>query len=228
MPFDAVSLVQPFYDFGFAAWAAPGSRFVRCASGGNSLLDRALNALAEVSVVGVTLPTPSGGPPLELDPEVAEEAARVVVRLLEREATVCAEDDGKDVPLRPSDIGMTSTHRVMNHALWQALPSRIRSEVRVDTPERWQGLERKVMVVVHPLSGVVHPSAFDLETGRLCVMASRHRAGMVLVTRDHLGDTLKSHIPSAEQAVGRADVTGRGHWAHLQFWSNCLHRMRVA
>lgn len=219
LPYDAVSLVQPFYDFGFAAWATPGSRFVRCASGGRSALYRALNALAEVSVVGVTLTTPSGGPSLELDPEVAEEAARVVVRLLERDASVCAEDDGKVVPLRPADLGMTSTHRVMNHALWQALPSRIRSEVRVDTPERWQGLERKVMVVVHPLAGVVHPSAFDLETGRLCVMASRHQTGMVLVTTAHLGETLRPQIPSVEQAVRRADVTGRG--------SKCTPRLRT-
>ena len=60
------------------------------------------------------------------------------------------------------------------------------SEVSVDTPERWQGLECKVMVMVHPLSGVVRPSAFDLETGRLCVMASRHKAGLLVVTRDHL------------------------------------------
>lgn len=45
------------------------------------------------------------------------------------------------------------------------------------------------MIAVHPLSGVLRPSAFDLETGRLCVMASRHLAGMVVLGRDHLGLT---------------------------------------
>jgi hypothetical protein len=74
------------------------------------------------------------------------------------------------------------------------------------------------MIVVHPLSGVVRPSAFDLETGRLCVMASRHRAGLIVVSRDHVGATLDSHFPEAEQAVGRPDSAGRGHWQNLGFW----------
>jgi hypothetical protein len=111
----------------------------------------------------------------------------------------------------------------MNGAIERALPDGLRGAVRVDTPERWQGLERKVMVAVHPLSSVIHPSAFDLETGRLCVMASRHRSGLIVVTRDHIPLTLETHIPAAEQAVGRPDVTGRGHQQHLGFWEQ-LHR----
>src|SRR5207249_8262289 len=80
------------------------------------------------------------------------------------------------------------------HLHLHSFPTRRSSDlVRVDTPERWQGLECKVMVVVHPLSGVLRPSAFDLETGRLCVMASRHRAGMVVLSRDHLENTLKGY-----------------------------------
>ena len=82
-----------------------------------------------------------------------------------------------------------------------------------------QGLERRVMVVVHPLSGVSQPSAFDLETGRLCVMASRHQVGLVIVSRDHLTDTLDTHLPTADQAVGRADVSGRGHHQNWTFWN---------
>jgi hypothetical protein len=78
------------------------------------------------------------------------------------------------------------------------------------------------MVVVHPLSGVTQPSAFDLETGRLCVMASRHQAGLVIVSRDHVPGTLESHLPRAEQAIGRPDVTGRGHAQNLRFWER-LH-----
>ena len=66
--------------------------------------------------------------------------------------------------------------------------------IQVTTPERWQGLQRAVMIAVHPLSGVQTPSAFDLETGRLCVMASRHKAACIFITRDHVGDTLNSHL----------------------------------
>ena len=75
------------------------------------------------------------------------------------------------------------------------------------------------MIAVHPLSGVADPSAFDIETGRLCVMASRHQAGFIMLTRDHVGETLRNYVPSAEQAPGRPDTVGRGHDAHLKFWS---------
>ena len=100
--------------------------------------------------------------------------------------TVVTEDGAR--PLAPEDIGLSATHRVMNTRMLDALGDLAGQGVRVDTPERWQGLEREVMIVVHPLSGVVRPSAFDLSTGRLCVMASRHRVGLVMVTRDHVGD----------------------------------------
>jgi len=56
------------------------------------------------------------------------------------------------------------------------------------------------MVAVHPLSGVTDPTAFDLSTGRLCVMTSRHRVGLFLVTRDHVGDAAPSRtVPGARR-----------------------------
>ena len=115
----------------------------------------------------------------------------------------------------------------MNAAMELRLPPSLRGHVHVDTPERWQGLERAVIVAVHPLSGVLHPSDFDLETGRLCVMASRHQAGMVIVTRDHIGETLDTHLPAAEQPVGRPDVAGRGHHQNVTFWNALLAQNRV-
>lgn len=219
LPPDAVDLVRSFYDFEFDGWADPGDRQVR-ANGVHRRdgVDDAIDALRARSVVALTLPTPEDGPPLELDDEIAGLAADVAARLLDRRATAATEDGGRLRPLRAADIGIVATHRVVNSAIRQALPAGLRDVVRVDTPERWQGLERPIMIAVHPLSGVVHPTAFDLETGRLCVMASRHRAGLVIVTRDHLRHTLESHIPAAEQAVGRPDVTGRGHDQHLGLW----------
>ena len=90
-------------------------------------------------------------------------------------------------------------------------------KIRVTTPERWQGLEKPIMIAVHPLSGVTSPSGFDLETGRLCVMSSRHEAACFFVTRDHISETLDAHLPSADQALGCADLVGRGHAMHRQF-----------
>ena len=230
LPADAVDLVRPFYDFGFEAWARDGERSVDPGRrrGRSNDVDAAIELLAAGSVAAFTIATPAEGPPLEEDMELAHAAARLAARLLERGARAVDGDGGQPERLRPADIGLAATHRVMNAAMTQALPDALRHDVRVDTPERWQGLERKLMIIVHPLSGVTRPSAFDLETGRLCVMASRHRAGMVIVTRDHVPDTLADYVPSAEQAVGRPDVSGRGHHQHYEFWDRLERNGRVA
>lgn len=231
LPHDSVELVRPFYDFEFGSWAQPGERWVRALApvAGAHAVDPALDLLAETSVAAITISTPEEGPPLELDEDIARLAAATAVRLLERGAEVVDDDTGEVRTLEPSDIGLAATHRVVNTAMHQALPSNLRGAagVGVDTPERWQGLERKLMIVVHPLSGVTHPSAFDLETGRLCVMTSRHRAGLIVVGRDHIQSTLETHIPSADQAIGRPDVAGRGHAANLQFWETMAASGRV-
>jgi hypothetical protein len=225
LPHDAVELIRPFYDFHFDAMAEPGERAVTAPRGGVEPIDRAIDLLATGSVVGVTLPTPDGGPPLERDEEVARLAVHLAERLLVREAS--ARMAGKTALLTPADIGLAATHRIMNSAMELTLSVKLRGQIKVDTPERWQGLERRVMIVVHPLSGVVSPSAFDLETGRLCVMASRHQCGLLVVTRDHLHETLESFIPAADQAVGKPDVTGRGHARHLGFWESLQSQGRV-
>ena len=220
LPYDSVDIVRSFYDFGFASCAQPGERSVTVDRIRDVRVpqDDVIELLAERSTVALTLPTPPDGPPLELDTEAARAAVDVALRALQRGAVVVDDASGRKRELRPEDIGFAATHRVVNTALMEALPSSLRQLVRVDTPERWQGLERRLMIVVHPLSGVTSPSGFDIQTGRLCVMVSRHRAGLVVVARDHILHTLQTHMPSAEQSVGRPDITGRGHAANLHFW----------
>jgi len=209
LPNESVDFVRPFYDFPFEAYIPAGER-------GLELGNRWGEVLTKGQPLAVTIPTPDHGPPIEVDHEIAATSAKVVGDLLGGSAVLRFGRYKR--PLEPKDIGVTSSHRVMNAALSSSLGS-WGNKVRVDTPERWQGLERPVMIAVHPLSGVSDPSAFDLETGRLCVMASRHQAGLILLTRDHVGDTLRNYVPSAEQAPGRPDVVGRGHDAHLKFWA---------
>jgi hypothetical protein len=225
LPWDTTDLVQRFYDFPFASWAGPGERHVRPRKGSSHRFDRVLDRLVDSTAVAATLPTPAEGPPLECDDEIATLAAQLVQRVLDRDPIALV--DGEETRLRPEDIGLCATHRVMNTAMQLALPTKLQGRVRADTPERWQGLERKLMIVVHPLSGVVHPSSFDLETGRLCVMASRHQAGLVIVSRDHVGETLDQYLPSAQQAVGRPDTEGRGHAQNTAFWSALADSGRV-
>lgn len=219
LPHEGVSFVKPFYDFDFVAYAPAGESGIELPDG-----HPWATPLGSGRPLALTIPTPSHGPPIEVDEQLAAAAAAVVRELFDAGATLRLA--GETRPLAAGDIGLTSSHRVMNSALTAALGASA-NDVRVDTPERWQGLERPVMIAVHPLSGVTDPSAFDLETGRLCVMASRHQAGLILLTRDHIGETLRNYVPAAGQAPGRPDVVGRGHDAHLRFWdqlesANCI------
>jgi hypothetical protein len=205
--------VQTFYDFDFEAFAPPRARRLRVSGRARQTdaVDRAIGQLTTGSITMLSLPTPPNGPPLEDDPEVAASVVATVARLLERGTTIVTEDGER--ALTAEDIGVCATHRVTNARIARLLGA-LSDAVRVDTAERWQGLERPVMVVVHPLSGVTHPSAFDLETGRLCVMLSRHRVGVVIVGRDHIAGTLDDHTPSADHRLGEEDVAGRGHAQH--------------
>jgi hypothetical protein len=65
------------------------------------------------------------------------------------------------------------------------------------TANRLQGREYDVTVVLHPLSGRPDATAFHLETGRLCVLASRHRHACIVVCRAGVGELLDEH-PSTE------------------------------
>ena len=223
LPDDAVQLVNNFYDFPFTAFAVIGERFLRpTKKPGDSRVDTAILTLANHSTIIYTHPTGPDGAPIETDMELAQVAADFVSRLLALQCEVSTSASERDAPrkLTAVDIGIVSTHNQMNSAIRSCLPSDLVGEhgISVTTPERWQGLERAVMIAVHPLSGVQTPSAFDLETGRLCVMASRHQSACIFITRDHVGDTLNSHLPAADQALGRGDTVGRGHAQHTAFW----------
>ncbi len=226
LPHDTCALVRAFYDFDFEAWAAPGERrlVLPTGNGDGQSVDRVLESLSTGSTSLLALPTPAGGPPLEEDLDVARASAAIARRALERHATVCTEEG--EHALRPEDIGITATHRVMNTRIADALGP-LAGKVRVDTPERWQGLERPLMIVVHPLSGVTSPGVFDLATGRLCVMASRHTTGLVIVSRDHVGATLEQTLPRAEQCLGQRDEAGRGRAQHRAVWEHLHQSGRV-
>jgi hypothetical protein len=221
LPADTVELVKNFYDFDFGAFAEPGERFVRV-NGDKTPIGRAISSLAESTVSTLLLPTEDSGPPVEIDDEMATSIAKLIEQLLEGGATYSdsAATKGKPKLLQPADIGVVATHRAMNARIFYRLPSGLRNSIKVDTTERWQGLERKVMIAVHPLSSTLTPSGFDLETGRLCVMASRHQSGLILVSRDHITETLSGYIPTADQPLGRPDTTGQGLHRHQAFWSN--------
>jgi len=225
LPYESVEFVKPFYSFAFDAYAKPGERKIKF----NTLVpqehSKLFGSLKSGQPVVATLSTPADGPALEVDTDLALSITKIIDTLLESETEIDL-GDGHYRKLTASDIGVCATHRSMNGEITRNLNSN-RIQVSVDTPERWQGLQRPIMIVVHPLSSVTDPSDFDLQTGRLCVMASRHQVALIIVTRDHVGKTLSGFIPEATQAPGQPDSIGRGHVAHSVFWNALVKEDRI-
>ncbi|NEC52107.1 AAA family ATPase [Actinospica acidiphila] len=131
------------------------------------------------------------------DPEAVGAVALVVRRLLDRGGAAVSERSPDPVPLTADRVAVGTAHRDQAAAIRAALAALGVSDVTVDTANRLQGREYDVTVVLHPLSGRPDATAFHLETGRLCVLASRHRHACIVVCREGVTDLLDDY-PSTE------------------------------
>ncbi|WP_240044890.1 AAA domain-containing protein [Streptomyces alboflavus] len=131
------------------------------------------------------------------DPEAVRAVALVVRRLLDRGGAATSERSPDPTPLTADRIAVGTAHRDQAAAVRGALSALGVVDVTVDTANRLQGREFDVTVVLHPLSGRPDATAFHLETGRLCVLASRHRHACIVVCRAGVDALLDDH-PSTE------------------------------
>ncbi|MET7613607.1 AAA family ATPase [Streptomyces seoulensis] len=131
------------------------------------------------------------------DPEAVRAVAAVVRRLLDRGGAAVSERAETPVPLTADRVAVGTAHRDQAAAVRAALADLGVTGVTVDTANRLQGREYDVTVVLHPLSGRPDATAFHLETGRLCVLASRHRHACIVVCRAGVSDLLDAY-PSTE------------------------------
>ncbi|WP_327291006.1 AAA family ATPase [Streptomyces sp. NBC_01198] len=135
------------------------------------------------------------------DPEAVRAVAVVVRRLLDRGGVTHSERGADPAPLTADRIAVGTAHRDQAAAVRTALAAlgvpAGPGGVAVDTANRLQGREFDVTVVLHPLSGRPDATAFHLETGRLCVLASRHRHACIVVCRAGVAELLDEH-PSSE------------------------------
>ncbi|WP_030816933.1 AAA domain-containing protein [Streptomyces sp. NRRL F-2799] len=131
------------------------------------------------------------------DPEAVRAVARVVRRLLDRGGAALSERAETPTPLTADRVAVGTAHRDQAAAVRAALADLGVAGVTVDTANRLQGREYDVTVVLHPLSGRPDATAFHLETGRLCVLASRHRHACIVVCRAGISDLLDEY-PSTE------------------------------
>ncbi|MFJ8044818.1 AAA domain-containing protein [Kitasatospora sp. NPDC096147] len=202
LPYSAAPLIsQAFYPYTpFRSGTGPDDRRLTAATAGDgSALDAAVDEAAEHGWALLELPARHT---VRTDPQAVQATAAVVHRLLTRGLTAHSEQGS--APLTPDRIAVGTAHRDQAAAVRAAL-ARLRvpvdhaagPAVTVDTANRLQGREYDVTVVLHPLSGRPDATAFHLETGRLCVLASRHRHACIVVARAGIPELLDEH-PSTE------------------------------
>jgi hypothetical protein len=228
---DTVVFLQPsFYpELPFeSATASADRRLTFVAAGMADPVDQALDLVAGgASLVTIVAP-PKALAPEQIDEELAQLQARVVQRALTRGAMW--EGVG---PLGPSGIGCVDAHVASGAALRRELLGMnisvdASTGVLVETPEIWQGLQRPLMIVKHPLSGLRRIDQFALEPGRACVMVSRHQIGCVIVTRAGIAEALDDYQhDSGARPTGSEDTIWAGREAHWALWQELERRGRI-
>jgi energy-coupling factor transporter ATP-binding protein EcfA2 len=193
LPFSAAPVVaSAFYPFtGFRSGTGPGDRTLTFATPASSPLDSVLDIAASTGWGLHELPARCT---VRTDAEAAAACALLADRALSRGAVTVSESGS--VPLTADRIAIGAAHRDQAAAIRSFLPPSA-AGVTVDTANRLQGREYDLTVVLHPLSGRQDATAFHLESGRLCVLTSRHRHACVVVARAGIADLLDAH-PSTE------------------------------
>jgi hypothetical protein len=252
LPATAAPVVSAaFYPFsGFTAATELSDRAMRWNTRpfGMTSFDLALQTAADTGWALLELPHRHT---LRTDAEAVDACAELAARILLRGAVAVSELGRRDVTAMRIAIGVA--HRDQAAAVKRALRARADAypvlsgavlnntgldntgldntgrdvtKVVADTANRLQGREFDVMIMLHPLSGRRDATAFHLEAGRLCVLASRHRHACVVVARAGIPELLDAH-PSAEPVHLGVPVKFPDGWeAHQSFMAH-LAKFRV-
>ena len=254
LPATAAPVVSAaFYPFsGFTAATELSDRAMRWTTRpfGMTSFDLALQSAADTGWALYELPHRHT---LRTDAEAVDACAELAARVLLRGAVAVSEQGAHDVTADRIAIGVA--HRDQAAAVRRALRARAAAypvlsgsalgndnagpgntgsgnsgrdvtKVVADTANRLQGREFDVMIMLHPLSGRRDATAFHLEAGRLCVLASRHRHACVVVARAGIPELLDAH-PSAEPVHLGVPVKFPDGWEAQQSFMAHLARYRV-
>jgi hypothetical protein len=218
---DTVELVQPaFYPtLRFRALSAPGERGLFTGVRGTTRLDRVIDLFERgPSMAQLELPSEITG---EVDEELAETLVDLAQRLLQRQARL--REGGVEWALEPQMIGIVCAHVSQVNAVRERLPA-FCSDVLVETADRFQGLERPLMLVYHPLSGRTDGDQFHLDSGRMCVTLTRHRIACVIVTRAGIEELLLRYAPAGDRVLGSDEDREYEGWRAQLFIAQELRR----
>lgn len=216
---DTVDILQPafYHDLRFTALDShPARRLVASLSGrpstaAEAAMDEALaRAAAGISLSGVILPEAA---PLTADPEVARWIAAGVMRAHEGDLTM--EGPSGTNQVTPERIGVVCATKSQVRAVKALLPPTVAASVLVETANRYQGLERDLILIWHPLTGRPRTSGFYFDAGRLCVMLSRHRGACVVYGRPDIFRALDGAASAQPLPLGATrDPVAEGRAAH--------------
>jgi hypothetical protein len=195
LPASAAPVISSaFYPFsGFTSGTGPSDRRLRFSTSalGGGPLDDAVEMAAETGWALYELPARHT---LRTDAEAAAACAALAQRVLQRGGVAFSERSLSGAPVTADRIAIGAAHRDQVAVIRSFLKS---PDITVDTANRLQGREYDVTIVLHPLSGRRDATAFHLESGRLCVLTSRHRHACIVVSRAGIPELLDAH-PSTE------------------------------
>ena len=222
---DTVDFVQPsFYpDLPFVSICQPNARTIQVQSVGQDAFAQLILATTNgVSISMAQLPPKITG---VIDRELVKSIVTMIQRLLQSSPVI--QDEFGRRPLRSNRIGVVCAHVSQVSGIQELLPPSL-SDVLVETADRYQGLERDIMLVYHPLSGRENTSDFHLDAGRLCVMLTRHRLGCIIFGREGMVSHLEKNPPSGERILGiERDASFEGWNAHYKLLSMLKEQNRV-
>src|SRR5262249_18825250 len=120
---------------------------------------------------------------LVCDPDTAQAIVDTVARLRSRAPRLTCERHPKGTELLAHRIAIGVSHNDQK-SLLQALVQRAGfGDIVVDTANKLQGREFDLCICWHPMAGLHEADEFHLESGRMCVMCTRHRHACIVVGR---------------------------------------------
>lgn len=221
---DTIDFVQPAFYPNMPFVAMDERRSLTFALSGVAPMDTPLDAMQDgQSLVMIELPAMLAG---DVDPDLADEMIWTINRVLMRRATIL-DDKGQPVRVTPDMIGVTCAQVAQVNTIRERLGAAL-DGVFVETANRFQGLERPLMFVQHPLSGRADGTNFHLDAGRLCVLLSRHRVGCWIFGREGISRQLRKYAPRGDRTLGISDDPEfRGWQANMQLMSQLEQRGRI-
>lgn len=220
---DTVRFVQPAFYPEMQFVALEEARPLRFATPGIAPMDTPLDAVAAgESLVMVELPALLAG---DVDHDLADEIVWTINRVLTR--GVAFQDQDHVEAVTPGMIGVACARVSQVNAIRERLGSAL-GDVFVETANRFQGLERPLMFVQHPLSGRADATEFHLDSGRLCVMLSRHRVACWIFGREGINRQLRSYAPIGDRSLGISDDPEFKGWrANMDLMRALAERGRI-